>query len=91
MQHNRGRHAEAAASLERVLSMKDEASVRYSLGVLYLYYLNEPIRGIAHLTAGLHDENAPEDLKESIRRELEKAPLPDGAPSAPGTPASPKK
>lgn len=91
VQHNRGRHAEAAASLERVLSMKDEASVRYSLGVLYLYYLNEPIRGIAHLTAGLHDENAPEDLKESIRRELEKAPLPDGAPSAPGTPASPKK
>lgn len=91
VQHNKGRHAEAAASLERVLSMKDDASVRYSLGVLYLYYLNEPAKGVAHLTAGLHDEKASEALKASIRRELEKAPLPDGASSAPGAAASPKK
>lgn len=86
VQHNKGQHAEAAASLERVVQMKDEASVRYSLGVLYLYYLNDASKGVAHLTAGLHDEKASEPLKQSIRQELEKAPLPGGKPagSAPG-------
>ncbi len=91
VQHNKGQHAEAAASLERVVSMKDDASVRYSLGVLYLYYLNDPAKGVAHLTTGLHDEKASEALKASIRRELEKAPLPNGASPAPGAPTAPKK
>lgn len=76
VQHNLGKHKEAAESLERVLSLKDEASVRYSLGVLYLYYLNDSANGVKHLSAGLNDPKAPESLKKSLREELEKAPLP---------------
>jgi len=75
VQHNQGRHKEAAATLEKVLTLKDDAAVRYSLGVLYLYYLDEPERGIAQLSAGLHSPEAG-DLKAAIRAELEKAPLP---------------
>lgn len=76
VQHNLGQHKEAAESLERVLRLKDEASVRYSLGVLYIYYLNDSASGVKHLSAGLNDPKAPADLKKSLREELEKAPLP---------------
>ncbi|MEG2172910.1 MAG: hypothetical protein RRY29_06590 [Desulfovibrionaceae bacterium] len=76
VQHNLGQHKEAAVSLEKVLGMKDEASVRYSLGVLYIYFLNDTTNGIKHLSAGLNDPKAPEELKKKIREELEKAPLP---------------
>lgn len=80
VQHNLGQHKEAAESLERVVRLKDEASVRYSLGVLYVYYLQDIPKGVAHLSAGLNDPKAPEALKKSIREELEKVPLP-GAPA----------
>ncbi len=76
IQHNQGRHAEAAASLERMINLKDDASARYSLGVLYIHYLNEPAKGVAQLSAALHDQSANEELKKAIRAELEKAPLP---------------
>lgn len=49
--------------------------MRYSLGVLYIHFLNDPARGVEHLSAGLHDPKAGEDLKKGIRDELEKAPL----------------
>lgn len=73
--HNKSKHVEAAEALETVVKLKDEASVRYSLGVLYIHYLNNTPKGVEHLTAGLHDPKAPETLKAQIREELEKAPL----------------
>lgn len=76
VQHNLGQHKESAESLERVLRLKDEASVRYSLGVLYIYYLNDTAAGVKHLSAGLNDPKASEALKKNLREELEKAPLP---------------
>lgn len=82
VQHNLGKHKEAAASLEKVLGMKDEASVRYSLGVLYIYYLDDVASGVKHLSAGLNDPSASEALKKSLREELEKAPLPAATPEA---------
>lgn len=86
--HNQGRNKEAAEALERVLAIKDEASVRYSLGVLYIHYLDNPAKGVEHLSAGLHDSGAPEELKKAIMVELEKTPLPGqpGKSDAPGTP-----
>ena len=75
--HNQGRNKEAAEALEKVLAIKDEASVRYSLGVLYLYFLENPAKGIEHLTAGLQDPKASDELKAAITQELEKAPQPD--------------
>ena len=81
--HNQGRNKEAAEALEKVLAIKDEASVRYSLGVLYIHYLEDPAKGVEHLSAGLHDANAPEELKKAIMQELEKTPLPK-QPDQPG-------
>lgn len=72
--HNQGRNKEAAEALEKVLAIKDEASVRYSLGVLYLYFLNDPKRGIEQLQAGLKDPDVSADLKATIQQELEKNP-----------------
>ena len=74
IQHNQGRHKEAAEALEQVVKIKDEASVRYSLGVLYIYFLEDPKRGAEHLRAGLTDATASEELKAAIKQELEKAP-----------------
>ncbi|BAV92305.1 tetratricopeptide repeat protein [Candidatus Desulfovibrio trichonymphae] len=75
--HNLGHHKEAAETLEKALTIKDTAALRYSLGVLYLYFLRDTPRGVRHLSTGLHDANADEDMKRAIREELEKAPLPD--------------
>lgn len=82
VEHNQGRHKEAAEILEKVLLLKDDASVRYSLGVLYIYYLKDVPRGVEHLSAGLHDPHAGEDLKRGLREELEKAPLPGNQPES---------
>lgn len=88
--HNQGRNKEAAEALEKVLAIKDEASVRYSLGVLYIHYLDNPAKGVEHLSAGLHDANAPEELKKAIILELEKTPLP-GQPGQTGKSDTPDK
>ena len=69
--HNQGNHAEAAACLERVVSLRDEPSVRYSLGVLYARYLQNPERGGQHLRAALVQPGLPDGLAETIRAELE--------------------
>ena len=76
IRHNQGRHADAAKLLEEALQTGESAPMRYSLGVLYLHYLNDPARGVEHLSRALHDPDADESLRQSIREELEKAPLP---------------
>ena len=79
--HNQSKNKEAAEALEQALTIKDEPSMRYSLGVLYIYYLNDAARGVKHLSAGLNAAEAPEALKKAIREELEKAPLPGAKPA----------
>ena len=83
IQHNQGRNKEAAESLERVVKIKDEASVRYSLGVLYIYFLEDPKRGVEHLRAGLKDTTASEELKVAMQQEIEKNPVQEEAQPAP--------
>lgn len=73
IQHNTGRDADAAQSLEAVLALHDDPSVRYSLGVLYIYYLNDKPRGLEHLRAGLSLPGVGESLKKHIQAELNKA------------------
>ena len=77
IQHNQGRHKEAAEALERVVKIKDEASVRYSLGVLYIYFLEDPKRGVEHLLAGLKDTAASKELMAAMQQEIEKTPVPE--------------
>ncbi|MDR2695397.1 MAG: tetratricopeptide repeat protein [Deltaproteobacteria bacterium] len=92
--HNRGQHAEAAACLERVVNLRDEPSVRYSLGVLYAHYLQDRAGGIGHLRAALAQPGLPDDLAGLIRAELDvlepRAPSPrdaDGSAKAAPSPA----
>ena len=69
--HNQGNHAEAAACLERVVILRDEPFVRYSLGVLYIHYLQNPTLGSQHLRAALAQSGVPDGLTKSIRAELD--------------------
>ena len=70
IQHSQNRNAEAAASLEKVVAAKDDPSVRYSLGILYAYYLNQPDKGLEHLQKALANPAAPDDLKKAIADEI---------------------
>ena len=88
IKHNQGKHKEAAELLEKVVALHDNASVRYSLGVLYIHFLNDPARGVEH-RAGLHDPKAGEDLKKGIREELERAPLSHAGGAENNTPDQP--
>lgn len=49
IQHSQNRNAEAAASLEKVVAAREDPSVRYSLGILYAYYLEQPDKGLEQL------------------------------------------
>jgi cytochrome c-type biogenesis protein CcmH/NrfG len=69
--HNQGNHAEAAACLERVVSLRDEPSVRYSLGVLYIHFLQDQERGVQNLRTALTQPGLAEDLLKLIRAELD--------------------
>ena len=71
IQHNQDRHAEAAASLEKVVSVRDDPSVRYSLGILYAYYLNQPDKGLEQLQKALDNPAAPDDLKKAVAKEMD--------------------
>ncbi len=79
--HRQGKNEEAAAFLEQSLRLRDEPSVRYSLGVLYIHYLNDATRGSAHLRIALAQSDLPEALAALIREELAKLP-PDGGAGA---------
>lgn len=61
--HGQGRHAEAAASLEKSLALKADPSVAYSLGVLYAFYLNKPEDGRKQLESVAADPTADPALK----------------------------
>jgi tetratricopeptide (TPR) repeat protein len=69
--HNQGNHAEAASCLERVVGLRDEPSVRYSLGVLYVHFLEDPARGGEHLRTALAQPSVSDDLAKLIRAELD--------------------
>ena len=70
--HNLGRSAEAAQALEKVIALQDTARVRYSLGVLYLYFLDQRDKGLACMEAGLKDPKIEDEIKAAIDEELQK-------------------
>ncbi len=70
--HNLGRPAEAAQALEKVIALQDTARVRYSLGVLYLYFLDQKDKGLACMEAGLKDPKIEDDIRAAIDEELQK-------------------
>ena len=70
--HGLGQNEEAAASLEQALQIREEAALRYSLAILYAYYLNDKQKAIAQLRRGLTDPALPGRLKADMEEELTK-------------------
>ncbi len=75
--YNTDKHDEAVKAFEQVVALDDHASARYSLGILQVYHFKNIEKGIAEFEQGLKDPDAPEDLKEIIRAEIEKAKNPN--------------
>lgn len=92
--HNRKEHAHAAELLEKVLKKDENPSARYSLGILYIHYLDNPEKGAKELRAGIASGKASPALKSAMEDELAKiaAQLPatgaDAENSEPSPPAS---
>lgn len=70
--HNLGREAEAAEAMEKVVALQDTARSRYSLGVLYLYFLDQKDKGLACMKEGLKDPKIDAEMKQAIEEELQK-------------------
>lgn len=72
IQHNQNRHAEAADSLRKALASGEDASIRYSLGLLTAYYLDKPEEGLAELQKAADNPAASPELRASAQEEMEK-------------------
>ena len=63
---------EAAKELEHALQLKEDGPARYSLAILYLYFLNKKEEGRAQLEAALKIPDLSSELKKSLEEELVK-------------------
>lgn len=70
--HNKGEHAQAAELLEKTLERGENPAARYSLGILYLHFLQRPEQGMAELRKGLEAPDLPDSLRNAMREELDK-------------------
>lgn len=66
----KGDYAAAAASFEAALGLGDNASVSYSLGILYSRYMHAPDRAVPLLEALVAGPDVPEAIKTLAREEL---------------------
>ena len=71
--HSQDKNIEAAQALEQVISINNAPSARYSLGVLYIYYLNKNEEGLRHFHEALKNPSLANDLRSTIEMEVEKA------------------
>lgn len=72
--HNLGRHGAAAELLEKLLARQENPSARYSLAILYIYFLDKPEAGRGQLEKGIASGAAPQALLDAMRQELAKLP-----------------
>lgn len=72
IKHNLDQNKDAALLLEKALAVKDDPHVRYSLGMLYIYFLNDADRGYTHLETALKSAGADDSLRGRIEDELKK-------------------
>ena len=68
-----GKWQEAAEQLKRSVSLKDDASARYSLGVIWRYHLKEDTKARQHFDAASKLSSDPA-LASMIKAELDKTP-----------------
>ena len=67
-----GKWQDAAEQLERSVALKDDASARYSLGVIWRYHLKDEAKARAHFDTAAKISNDPA-LASMIKAELDKA------------------
>lgn len=72
IKHNQNQNRDAALLLEKALAVKDDAHIRYSLGMIYIYFLNDAERGYNHLEAALKAPGVDDDVRARIEEELKK-------------------
>lgn len=73
--HSSNKNEEAVAALEKSILASDDPTVRRSLGLIYIYYLNDTPKGIEHLNAGLNNPKTTAAVKKMLSEELAKVPL----------------
>ena len=71
--HNQGRHAQAAELFEKLLGREEDAAARYSVAIIYLHYLDKYDEGIAHLQKGLKTPGISKALADAMQEELARA------------------
>lgn len=71
--HGKDKNEEAVAALEKSILADDDPTVRRSLGLIYIYYLDNTKKGLEHLNAGLSNPKATAAVKKMLNEELVKA------------------
>ncbi|MCR5814904.1 MAG: tetratricopeptide repeat protein [Desulfovibrio sp.] len=74
--HQLNKNQEARDMLEKALTIHDDPAARYSLGILYLYFLQQTDKGLAHLQAALKLPDLTPELKATIEEEIQKRQTP---------------
>lgn len=70
--HSQDKNEEAVVALEKSILASDDPTVRRSLGLIYIYYLDDTKKGIEHLNAGLNNPKATAAVKKMLSEELVK-------------------
>lgn len=64
-------YEEAVSAFETAISLQDDPSAQYNLGILFKYYLDRPEEAKAQFTEVVNSTTAPAGLKNSAQKELE--------------------
>lgn len=66
-QHNQGNHSNAAKSFKKILMIEPDPSTQYSLGLLYLYYLNIKNEGLYYLQQVIDNPKSTPEMKQATQ------------------------
>jgi tetratricopeptide (TPR) repeat protein len=72
VRHQQGREQEACELMERSLSIRDQAAVRASLGVVYRYYAKDKDKAKAHWQRALELPDLDAEQRKTVEAELAK-------------------
>lgn len=68
---NEEKPAEAVEVFETLLSLEDDPSARYNLGIIYKHFLKQPEKAKTHFEALLVNPKADDELKQRAQSELD--------------------
>ncbi len=71
-QYNQGEYIDAVNSFKKVLIIEPDPSAQYSLGLLYLYYLDEKNQGLQYLQHVIDNPKSTPEMKQATQQLLTK-------------------